>query len=161
MKRIFVASVLPFVSAFLGGVLAYPAVLDAQNGRIRMQSVTAESATIVGADTDRIQLGTQWEGRGGIMNWFAPDGVRRLAVGTGGINVEDPEGSGINIYAADGNLVARLGTGHGPLGTLPLSTSLFLFDQNRHQRIRLSVAENGTPVIQLLDAAGNVIWHAP
>src|SRR4029453_16849265 len=80
MTRIFVARVLPFVSAFLGGVLAYPTVLDAQNGRIRMQSVTAESATIVGADTDRIQLGTQWEGRGGIMNWFAPDGVRRLAV---------------------------------------------------------------------------------
>jgi hypothetical protein len=51
--------------------------------------------------------------------------------------------------------------GHGPLGNQPLATSMFLADQDGHRRILLSVDQNGTPSIKLLDAQGHVTWSAP
>jgi hypothetical protein len=37
---------------------------------------------------------------------------------------------------------------------------LFLTDQQGQMRIRLIVDENGTPSMEMLDAAGNVTWQA-
>ena len=159
-RTILLAGVLPFVSAFLGGVLAFsavvPHIVEAQEARLR-----AEAVTIVGAGADRIQLATKWDGQGSQFTLLAPDGTERLIIGAGGINVNDPAGSGMNVIAEDGTLLARFGTGHGPLGNLPLATQTFLNDLSGQTRIRLSVAEDGTPAMLIYDASGAVIWSAP
>jgi hypothetical protein len=159
-RTILLAGVLPFVSAFLGGSLALalvvPMVVDAQEARIR-----AESVSVIGAGTDRISLTTKWDGAGGELDLLAPDGTTRLIIGAGGITVPDPAGSGMNVVAEDGTQLARFGTGHGPLGNLPLTTQMFLNDLNGQTRIRLSVAEDGTPRIFLYDEDGAVAWSAP
>jgi hypothetical protein len=154
------AGIIPFLSAFLGIALAFsvvvPSIVDAQVTRVR-----AEAVTIVGAGTDRVRLATKWDGQASDFALLAPDGTERLVIGAGGIAVNDPAGSGINITAEDGTQVARFGTGHGPLGTLPLTTQMFLNDQSGQARIRLSVAEDGTPAMLIYDGAGAVIWSAP
>ncbi|HZT05723.1 MAG TPA: hypothetical protein VFC51_01720 [Chloroflexota bacterium] len=66
----------------------------------------------------------------------------------------------MSVYAQDGTAVARFGMGRGPLGNLPPSTSMILWDQQGRPRIRLSVAEDGTPTMQMLDGDGAVIWSA-
>ena len=116
---------------------------------------------IVGAGTDRIRLATKWDGQGSDLTMLAADGTERMVMGAGGTRVNDPGGSGININGEDGTQVARFGTGHGPLGNLPLSTQMFLNDQSGQTRIRLSVAEDGTPRIVIYDADGSVTWTAP
>ena len=159
-RSMLLAVVLPFVSAFLGGSLALawsaPSLVAAQDARLR-----AESLTVVGAGTDRVRLGTKWDGRASDFTLLAPDGTERLVVGAGGIAVDDPAGSGINVVAEDGTQVARFGTGHGPLGNLPLTTQMFLNDQTGQTRIRLSVAEDGTPRMFIYEADGSVAWTAP
>ena len=159
-RTILLAGALPFISAFAGGVLALSAVVpnlvEAQEARLR-----AESVTVVGAGTDRIRLATKWDGQASDFTLLAPDGTERLIIGAGGIAVHDPAGSGINVTAEDGTQVARFGTGHGPLGNLPLTTQMFLNDQSGQTRIRLSVAQDGTPAMLMYDVAGAVIWSAP
>ena len=158
--RILFAVILPFLSAFLGGSLAVvfgvPSLVAAEEARIRV-----ESLTIVGAGTDRVRLGTKWDGRASDFTLLAPDGTERLIIGAGGLAVDDPAGSGMNIVAEDGTQVARFGTGHGPLGGLPLTTQMFLNDSSGQTRIRLSVAEDGTPRMFIYDADGGVAWSAP
>ena len=169
MRRMFSANILPFAAGLLGGVLAQPTILTAQRleATLKASTVTALFMRVVGADpldadADRIQLATQWDGRGPNLRLLAPDGqTRRLVISAGGIDVPDPDGSGMNIYNQSGITVARLGQGHGPLGNQPLTNLLYLSDQNGHRRILLSVDQFGTPSIKLLDASGNVIWSAP
>lgn len=159
-RTILVAGVLPFVSAFLGGVLAFgvavPHIVDAQEARIR-----AEAVTIAGAGTERIRLGTKWDGQAGDLTMLDVDGTPRFILGTGGVEVSDPGGSGFNVYAEDGTQVARFGIGHGPRGGLPLTTQMFLNDLGGQTRIRLSVATDGTPAILIYDEVGAVVWSAP
>ncbi len=159
-RSIFLTSVLSLVSAMLGGVITawvvLPPLVSAQEARIR-----AEALTIVGAGSDRAQFVTQWDGRGSELYYLDPDGTRRLAMGVGGIDASDPDGSGISVFAQDGTAVARFGMGRGPLGNLPLSTSLILWDQQGQTRVRISVADDGTPVMQLFEADGTVRWSAP
>jgi hypothetical protein len=158
--KILVAVVLSFVSAILGGLVTawvvLPPVIEAQEARIR-----AEALTVVGAGSDRAQFVTQWDGQGSELYYLDPDGTRRLVIGVGGIEVFDPDGSGISVFDRSGTAVARFGMGRGPLGNLPLSTSLILWDQDGRTRVRISVAEDGTPVMQMLDADGAVSWSAP
>ncbi len=159
-RAVVLAGALSFISAVLGGVAAawllVPPLLQAQETRIR-----AEMLTIVGAESDRAQFVTQWEGRGSELYYLDPDGTRRLVIGVGGIDAEDPDGSGMSVFTRDGTPVARFGMGRGPLGNLPLSTSLILWDQQGQPRVRISVADDGTPVMQLLNADGTVVWSAP
>src|SRR6185295_13832203 len=128
MRRMIVLAGIPFIAAFLGGLLAFsvvvPTMVDAQEARIR-----AESVTISGAGSDRLRMATKWDGQASDFSLLAPDGTSRLIIGAGGIGSADPESAGININAANGSQVVRLGTGRGPAGTLPLTTSLVLFDQ--------------------------------
>jgi hypothetical protein len=158
-RTIVLAGGLSFVSALVGGiitsVLMLPPLVTAQEARIR-----AEALSIVGAGSDRAQFVTQWEGQGSELYYLDPDGTRRLVIGVGGIDAFDPDGSGISVFAQDGTPVARFGMGRGPLGNLPLSTSLILWDPQGQPRIRLSVAADGTPVMQMLDADGTVVWSA-
>ena len=159
-RTILLAGVVSFITAFLGGSLAFalvvPGIVDAQEARIR-----AEALTVVGAGTDRVRLGTKWDGLASDLTMLGPDGTERLVIGAGGIAVNDSAGSGINVVAEDGTQVARFGTGHGPLGNLPLSTQMFLNDQSGVTRIRLSVAEDGTSRMFIYDADGSVAWTAP
>jgi hypothetical protein len=169
MRRKILGAMLPFAAGLLGGILARPAVLEAQRlaATLKAESVTALFMRVVGADAlgtgvDRIQMGTQWDGQGADIRLLGPDGqTSRLVISSGGINVPDPDGSGMNIYNQSGVPVARLGMGRGPQGNQPLTTLLFLADQDGHRRILLSVDQNGTPSIKLLDAQGNITWSAP
>ena len=159
-RTIVLAGVLSFVSTICGGLVTawviLPPLVDAQETRIR-----AEALSIVGAGSDRAQFVTQWDGGGSELYYLDPDGTRRLVIGVGGIDVSDQDGSGISVFDRSGTAVARFGMGRGPLGNLPLSTSLILWDQDGHPRVRISVAADGTPVMQLLDADGAVTWSAP
>ena len=169
MRRKILGAMLPFVAGLLGGGLARPVILEAQHlaSTLMAQSVTAEFMRVVGADflgtgADRIQMGTQWDGQGADIRLVGPDGqTPRLIISSGGINVPDPDGSGLQIHNQSGIPVARLGMGHGPQGTQPLTNLLFLTDQDGHRRILLSVDQYGTPSIKLLDAQGNITWRAP
>jgi len=169
MRRKVLGAMLPLTAGLLGGVLARPVVLEAQHlaATLKAESVTAAFMKIVGSDflgtgEDRILMGTQWDGQGADIDLLAPDGqTRRLVLSSGGIDVPDPDGSGMNVYNQSGVVVARLGMGHGPKGNQPLTNLLFLADQDGHRRILLSVDQFGTPSIKLLDAQGNVTWHVP
>jgi hypothetical protein len=169
MRRKILGAMLPFAAGLLGGALAGPAVLEAQKlaATIMAESVTAQFMRVLGADTldtgaDRIRLGTQWDGQGADIQLLGPDGqTNRLVISSGGINVPDPDGSGMNIYNQSGIPVARLGMGRGPQGNQPLTNLLFLADQDGHRRILLSVDQYGTPSIKLLDAQGHITWSAP
>jgi hypothetical protein len=158
--KIALAGILSFFAAILGGfvtaTVVLPPAIEAQEARVR-----AEALSIVGAGSDRAQFITQWDGQGSELYYLDPDGTRRLVIGVGGIEVSDPDGSGISVFDRAGTAVARFGMGRGPLGNLPLSTSLILWDQDGRTRVRISVAEDGTPVMQMFDAAGAVTWSAP
>jgi hypothetical protein len=169
MRRNILGAMLPLAAGFVGAALARPVLIEAQHlaATIRAASVTAAFMRVVGADTlgtggDRIQLTTQWDGQGADIRLLAPDGqTNRVVISTGGINVPDPDGSGMNIYNPSGIPVARLGMGRGPQGNQPLANLLFLADQDGHRRILLSVDQYGTPSIKLLDAQGNITWSTP
>jgi hypothetical protein len=169
MRRKILGAMFPLAAGLLGGVLARPAVVEAQYlaATLKAGSVTAEFMRIVGADflgtgEDRILMGTQWDGQGADIDLLAPDGqTRRLVLSSGGIDVPDPDGSGMQFYNQSGVVVGRFGMGHGPRGTQPLTNVLFLSDQDGHRRILLSVDQSGNPSIKLLDAQGNVTWHVP
>jgi hypothetical protein len=159
-RTLLVSGVLPFVTAFLGGALALsvamPVITEAQEARIR-----AETVTVVGAGTDRVRLTTNGDGQIGDLSMLAPSGTRRLLLSEGGIDAPDPSSSGITIYAEDGTRVGRLGIGRGPNTNLPVSTALTLNDLSGLRRRQLIVNEDGTPSMLMFDADGAVIWSAP
>jgi hypothetical protein len=169
MRRTVWGAMLPLAAGLVGGICSQPVAVAAQKlaAHLKAESVTAEFMRIVGAATldagqDRIQLATQWGGQGADIRLLGPDGqTRRVVISSGGIDVPDADGAGMNVYNQNGVTVARLGMGRGPLGNQPLANVLFLSDQDGHRRILLSVDQSGTPSIKLLDAKGNVTWSTP
>jgi hypothetical protein len=160
-RTLLVSVVLPLLMGFLGTVLAHslarPGLVDAQDPRLR-----AERVTIVGGNgAERIDL-ANGPGLNSAVQVNDANGVRRAGFNNGGLlSGNDPDGSGFNVWAADGTTpLVRLGTGRGPTGTGPLRNLLFLTDWQGQIRIRLSVDENGTPTMEMLDANGNVTWQA-
>src|SRR5215211_8867336 len=157
MQRTILVSVLASsaVSTLLTALLitvALPAEVGAQDPRLR-----AERVTVVGDNgAERIDL-ANGPGLNSAVQVNDANGVRRAGFNTGGLLAgNDPDGSGFNVWAADGTTpMVRLGTGRGPTGTGPLRNLLFLTDQQGQMRIRLSVDENGTPTMEMLDANGN------
>jgi hypothetical protein len=169
VRHKFLATLLPFAAGLLGGTVAQPLAVQAQRleATLRAESITAQFMRVIGADrdvagSDRIQLATQWDGAGPNVRLLGPDGhTRRVVISAGGIEVPDPDGSGMNVYNQNGVVVGRFGQGRGPLGNQPLRNLLFLSDQNGKQRIVLAVDASGNPTIRLMDAFGNIIWSAP
>lgn len=169
MRHKFSAVLLPFAAGLLGGMVAPSLVVQAQRleATLMAESVTAQFMRVVGGNSnvegsDRIQLATQWNGAGPNLRLLGPDGqTRRVVISAGGIEVPDPDGSGMNVYNQNGVVVGRFGQGRGPFGNQPLRNVLFLSDQNGKQRILLAVDSNGNPTIRLMDAFGNIIWSAP
>lgn len=160
-RTLLVSIVLPLLMGFLGTMLAQmlamPALVEAQNARIR-----AERVTVVGDNgADRFDLATG-PGANVAVQVNDVNGVRRAGFNTGGLLAgNDPDGSGFNVWAADGTTaMVRLGTGRGPTGTGPLRNLLYLADWQGNIRVRLSIDENGNPAMEMLDAEGNVTWSA-
>ena len=46
-------------------------------------------------------------------------------------------------------------------GPLLHSANLILRDESGHDRIRLLVADDGSPTIELINAAGDLVWSVP
>lgn len=160
-RTILLGGLLPFVAAFLGGLLAVnvaPRAAEAQDARIRAEQFTIQD----GSGADRIRL-INGPGIAARVQLLAPDGTTErvtLATGaplaTGGAAAE---AAGINLRALDGTFIGRLGTGN-PNDPAPDGVNLRLGDRQGRDRIRLVVAGDGTPSIELLDPAGNVTWSA-
>ena len=160
-RTILLTGAVSFAMAFLGtlvaSTLAVPAVVGAQEARIR-----AEQLTIVGDNgADRINLITR-PGVNSEVQVADTNGIRRASFNTGGFTFgNDPDAAGFNIWAPNGaTSVMRLGMGRGPAGDQPLTTRLSLSDQQGQPRILLLLAEDGTPSIRMLDASGTVTWDA-
>lgn len=83
------------------------------------------------------------------------DGKRLAAFTMGGGQGERPGYVGINIFNYEGANVLRVGTDTNFAGT-----HVLLNDNQGDTRLRLAVAADGTPSIELLDAQGNVTWRA-
>jgi hypothetical protein len=160
MKRtILLTGAVSFVMAFLGAALAVtlaiPAAVGAQEARIRAE----QFATIGDNGADRIHLGTGPGGRASVQVLAADGSTPRVTLATGGSLAEggtNPRGAGIDVFALDGTQVVRLGT----TGPNTLGVQLRLRDQAGRDRVQVSVAEDGTPAIELLDADGYVTWSA-
>src|SRR5690242_19873064 len=116
-RTILLAGILPFVSAFLGGVLAFsltvPTMVEAQQARMQ-----AESVSVVGGNgLEQVVLQSYPTG-GGTVQILSAEGKARVQAGTGGATPggpragqPNPAAAGLTVRAVDGDtLVARLGT---------------------------------------------------
>ena len=160
MKRtVLISGVASFVMAFAGTIaaltLALPSVVTAQEARIR-----AEQFTVVGDNgMDRINL-MVGPGLASTVQVRDTNGVPRAWINTGSRTGNEADNASFSVLSQDGVTVARLGMGHGPGGTGPLTNSLTLRDFQGQIRLQLRIEEDGTPSIRILDAAGNVTWSA-
>jgi hypothetical protein len=115
-RTILLAGVLPFVSAFLGGVLAFSLVTapQATAQSSQLQEVQASAVTIVSPDgTVLARLGAGSLG-GGNLTLFDPEGTRGLALAGGS------EGS-IMAYGPDGSTITfRAGKSSGGTAQIPV-----------------------------------------
>jgi hypothetical protein len=159
MRRTFLlAGVLPFVSAFLGGVLAFslvvPGIADAQESRIRAESVVV----VDGNGTTRANMNSGPGARSGVSVW-SQAGVPRVQVATGGSIAgggTQPDAAIVGVFAPEGSpMIALLGTGAEGVGS-----TMQLSDRQGQIRLWLRVDADGNPSIQMLDANGNITWSA-
>jgi len=185
-RTILISGLMSFVMAFLGAAAAIavtmPGSVTAQQAGIQSQSVgvaddqgNTRAVLVVGPDgtpavilrnapgTDRVLVST---GPGIAAGVYLLDesGTHRVQLSTGapaGAGGGNPDAAGLTFNGSDGSTaLARLGTINTPDGTVA-GMRLFLSDPQGNRRIDLSVSEDGTPGIHLLDAAGNVTWSAP
>lgn len=82
-------------------------------------------------------------------------GKRMAAFTIGGGRGDTPGYVGFNIFNEDSVNIARLGTSANAT-----SVYLVLNDQQGRPRLRLQVAEDGTPSMEMLDADGKTTWRA-
>jgi hypothetical protein len=161
-RTIVLSGVVGFVMALLGTLIgllvALPTVVEAQASSIR-----AEQFTLIdpdGAERMRLQAGPGIGAGLGVLD--ALHRVR-LSVRTGGpaaLGGTLPDVAAFAVLNPNGTPAAVLGAGRGAQGNLPLTNNLVLFDLQGNPRVTLLVAEDGTPSIRMLDAAGNVTWSA-
>jgi hypothetical protein len=137
--------------------LALPAAVDAQATRIQAERVAVVGAT--GAELVELGAGP---GAHATVNVRNAEGRVRAAMNTGGpsnLGGLLPDAAGFNLSASDGTPIARLGT-RGTGDTYEPGVVLRLSDMQGRARVELTVAPDGTPSMQMLDAAGNVTWRA-
>ena len=131
-RTILLASVLPFVSAFLGGALAFSlmAAPQATAQSSQLQEVRASAFTLVGPDgTVLAQLGSGGQG-GGSLTLNDAEGTRRQFLGGGGaMFAYDQDGSTIVFRAGrafmtpPGGLPPVNGVELGPGGSIRMLES--------------------------------------
>jgi len=132
-----------------------------QDGNARVVASVANDGTpsiVLGDETqtDRVRLST---GPGAKSTVAVRDanGTERANLNTGGENGTNPAAAGVNVDDINGATIAHLGTGSP---ATPGRVVLRLMDQDENARVLLTVADDGTPSIQLLDANGSVTWSA-
>jgi hypothetical protein len=114
MRRILLAAVVPFCSAFLGGVLAFSFVVapQATAQSNQPQEVRASAFTLVGPDgtvlAELAPSATQNAGR--LLLRDAAGTQRVVVVGTGTLNVFDQDGTTV-VFRAGRNYPAGATTG--------------------------------------------------
>lgn len=159
-RAIVLCGVTSLIMGFLGALLALTLVTPVVASTLETR-IQAERFYITDADgRDRVALRTV----PGISAGVAvndTNGVARISINTGGARTGgiNLEAVGLNVNASDGTQIGRLGTINTPEGTVA-GMRLALNDRQGTPRIRLTVAEDGTPSIQMLDANGNVTWSA-
>src|SRR5919202_1372222 len=99
---ILLASVLPFISAFLGGALAFSLVAapraTAQSGQL--QEVRASAFTLVGPDGTVLARLAPGPGGGGRLALSDTAGTERVTMASGGVlNVWDQDGTTVVFRA--------------------------------------------------------------
>ena len=120
------------------------------------QRIEAEEFVVVGKNgADRVIL-QSGPGIHASMRLMDETGKRVAALTTGGGQGERPGYVGVNIFNDQGVNVLRVGTSDNFSGS-----HVILNDNEGRPRLRMSVAAEGAPSIELLDADGNVTWKAP
>jgi hypothetical protein len=150
------ALVSALVSSLVVG-LAGPPRAGAQEERIR-----ADEVIVAGADDAGLIRLRSGPGLAASVAVLDANGIHRANLNVGGpasLGGTLPDSSGLHVFAVDGARVGRLGTGGADEGGRVVN--LRLADRQERDRIRLTVAEDGTPSIMMFDAAGNAIWSAP
>src|SRR4030095_15703499 len=116
-RTLLLASVLPFVSAFLGGALAFGLVAapQATAQSTQLQEVRASAFTLVGEDgTVLAQLAPAPNGNSGRLSLRDGAGTERFTwVGTGILNVYDPDGTTV-VFRAGRSYTVGATTGLPP-----------------------------------------------
>jgi hypothetical protein len=121
-RTILLASVLPFVSAFLGGALALSLVAapQATAQSSQLQEVRASAFTLVGPDgTVLAQLAPTTTGVGRLLLRDAAGTERVALVGTGVLNVYDQEGTTL-VFRAGRSYAVGAATGLPPTNGVEL-----------------------------------------
>ena len=101
-RTIFLASVLPFVSAFLGGALALSLVATPQATAqsSQLQEVRASAFTLVGSDGTVLATLAPGNNATGNLSLHDSTGTRRLSItGRGLIAVHDQDGTRLSFAA--------------------------------------------------------------
>ena len=114
-RTILLAGVLPFVSAFLGGVLAFSLVVapGATAQSSEAQEVRASAFTLVGPDGTVLASLRRGATSGGNLSLYDTAGTRRLSVvGSGSVNVYDQDGTTL-VFRAGRNF--EVGAAGNPL----------------------------------------------
>jgi hypothetical protein len=149
---VLVSSVVSAVVSALMTALAFIVVLPAVAGA-QGTSLQADRLTIVGADGRPRALAQVTAEDTGQIQVFRKDGSVAVGIRSGSGMPVDPANANLNVIYPAGTNAASLGI----LGT----AGLRIRDQAGNVRIVAVLDEAGDPSIQLLDAAGNVIWNAP
>jgi hypothetical protein len=121
-RTILLASVLPFVSAFLGGALAFSLVAapQATAQSSQLQEVRASAFTLVGEDgTVLAQLAPAPNGRAGRLSLRTEGTERVTLVGTGILNVYDQDGTTV-VFRAGRSYTVGATTGLPPTNGVEL-----------------------------------------
>ena len=114
------------------------------------------SVALRGADgTDRIRMITGPADKSLIAALDA-NGTQRVELAVGGSNGTLLDAESLNVDDVSHNEIAQLGTS----ASTPGRGHLRLSDADARPRLVLNVADDGTPSIQMFDAAGNVTWSA-
>jgi hypothetical protein len=150
------SAVSSLVTALIFG-LAMPALVAAQVDTLRAGQFVAVGDN--GAERIRLVPGSGDEATVALADGSGHERIRLLVQ-------NDPDGSvdtGIGIHAANGRTIMRLGNTTDPELPAPLlhSANLILRDESGRDRIRLLVSDNGDPKIELINAAGELVWSAP
>jgi len=137
-----------------------PAAVEAQLNTLRAGQIVAVGDN--GADRVRLSPGPGDVAMVSVTNTRGEDRIR-LRVET---TADGQPDAGIAIRTAGDSPVTmmRLGTvAQDPELPAPLlhSANLLLRDESGRDHIRLLVADDGTPSIQLINAAGELVWSAP
>jgi hypothetical protein len=157
---VMVASMVSSLITALTFVLAMPSLVEAQVNTLRAGELIAVSDS--GTDRVRLAAGPSDLAQVSLANMRGEDRIR-LRVET---TADGQPDAGIAIRTGGPNPVTimRLGSvAQDPEldGPLLHSANLILRDESGHDRIRLLVADDGSPRIDLINAAGELVWSAP